>query len=79
VQQLVDIAAELEASMLVLVTFVDASTLLATTPGIAAFNALAEGCLMENVALADHILMAGPHWRSLAEVGGPYVSEGGGA
>jgi hypothetical protein len=69
-QQLVDIAVELEAAMLVLVTFVDSPTLLANLPGVEMFSRLVGGCAADHIYLADHIVIAGHHWRSLAEAGG---------
>ncbi|MEX2267416.1 MAG: hypothetical protein WEA75_01885 [Acidimicrobiia bacterium] len=67
--ELVALADEMDATDLVLVTFVDEDRLAPTAADVARFEGLRVECLDQGVALLDHLLFAGHCWRSIAEVG----------
>jgi hypothetical protein len=66
--QLIGIAAELRATALVLVTFVEDDRLAPTEADIARFEGLRLECADEGICLLDQLLMSGHRWRSVREV-----------
>ena len=62
--QLVDIADELRATAVVLVTFVHDERLSPTEADVARLEGLRLECADEGVCLLDHLLFSGHHWRS---------------
>jgi len=63
--QLVDLARELDAVAVVLVSFLFDERELALESDVDGFLALARACLDEHVLLFDHVLVAGREWRSM--------------
>ncbi len=66
--QLVDLAHELDAVAVVLVSFLFDERELAIEADVEGFLVLARACLEEHVLLFDHILVAGRDWRSMWDV-----------
>jgi hypothetical protein len=63
--QLVDLARELDAVSVVLVSFLFDERELAIEADVEGFLALARACLEQHVLLFDHVLVAGGSWRSM--------------
>jgi len=69
-QQIVDLAAELDAVELVLVTFVAPDRIVATAGDVARLEGLRVECRALGIELLDHLLMSGHRWCSVREAGG---------
>ncbi|HEU5302788.1 MAG TPA: hypothetical protein VFW06_11180 [Acidimicrobiia bacterium] len=67
-EQLVDLAHELDATAVVLVSFLFDERELAIEADVDGFLALARACLERHVLLFDHVLLAGGSWRSMWDV-----------
>ena len=63
-EQLVGLAAELDAVALVLVSFLTDECEFGLETDIEGFVALARACLAQHVLLFDHLMLAGTRWRS---------------
>ena len=63
--QLVDLARELDAVAVVLVTILFDECELAIEADVEGFLVLARACLEEHLLLFDHVLVAGRSWRSM--------------
>ncbi|MBM3673184.1 MAG: hypothetical protein FJW86_13545 [Actinobacteria bacterium] len=66
--QLVELAYEMDAVELVLVTFVTQDRLAPTAADVARFEGVRVECAAQGITLLDHLLMSGHRWRSIAEV-----------
>ena len=64
-EQLVALAAELEATALVLVSFLFDEREFGFETDVEGFLVLARACRARHVLLFDHVLLAGTRWRSL--------------
>lgn len=64
-EQLVDLAHELDAAAVVLVSFLFDERELAIEADVDGFLVLARACLERHVLLFDHVLVAGRSWRSM--------------
>ncbi len=63
--QLVDLARELDAVAVVLVSFLFDERELAIEADVDGFLVLARACIDQHVLLFDHVLVAGQCWRSM--------------
>jgi hypothetical protein len=66
--ELVALADEMDATDLVLATFVDEGRLAPTAADVARFEGLRVECREQGVGLLDHLLFSGHQWRSVAEI-----------
>ena len=64
-EQLIDLARELDAVAVVLVSFLFDERELAIETDVEGFLVLARACLEQHVLLFDHLLVAGRSWRSM--------------
>lgn len=68
VEQLIDLADELDGVELVLATFVEPDRLAPTAADVARFEGWRVECREQGVSFVDHLLFSGHRWRSIREV-----------